>query len=321
MGLLSLEEANTVHFFETNQVFHEAWYYLIDLPEYDASVWFRHTLLRPKGHAAFAELWGIWFDSQQAPLVFREVFSLDFVRSSDKFFFIQTAKSWLRSQGALGYLSKEEQTLHWDLDFESHLPPHQLQPPWMQNLPVPGGQFCTPQPHLLCSGKIRLNGQTFLLDQEPGMQGHIWGHSQALRWVWVHCNTFLEDADTWLEGVAGHLAWGPMVLPAQTFFLTYRGKAFAFGPLQFKWRLHSSEPGICHWLAEKGDWRFDCVFQVKLQDLAQSDWATLNQRSKQWSCSKRGNAQLSVYRKQAGEWRLLEVMHAQETCSIEWVAP
>lgn len=312
------DQANAPFFFQTARPWQEAWYYLIDLPEADAALWCRHTLVRSAQQSAYAELWGLWFCGETPPQTFYERFPLDSVRNSEKFFFVQTGKSWLRSQGALGYLNQAGQTLHWDLDFETGPPPH------FPALPkqTPGGRFCTPMPHLLCSGKIVLNGQTHRLDQEPGMLGHIWGHSQPHSWVWVHCNTFLEDADTRLEGVSTLLNLGPLKLPAQTFSLCYRGMPFEWGPLQPKWQFKNSATlGQCHFKAENSEWRFEGQFDVPPAQLAQNLWASLNGRAKEWLCSKRGNAKLTVYRKQGGGWNLVEVLHAQETCSLEWVRP
>lgn len=313
-----LDSANRPFFFQTTQPFHEAWYYLIDLPDQDAALWCRHTLVRPQQRPAYAELWGLWFSHQAPPQVFREAYPLDSVRNSDKFFFVQTGKSWLRSQGALGYLSQNGQSLHWDIDFESG--PEPCFPALPR--PLPGGRFCTPMPHLLCSGKIRLNGQTYRLDQEPGMLGHIWGNSHPQSWVWVHCNTFLEDAETHLEGISSSLNLGPFKLPSQTFVLCYRGKHFEWGPLTPKWQFQNSQQmGQCHFRAESGEWRFEALFEVASAQWAQTTRNDLDGRTQIGHCSKRGNAQLTVYRKQGGGWNWVEVLNAAETCSLEWVLP
>ncbi|MBT9545019.1 MAG: hypothetical protein IV090_06495 [Candidatus Sericytochromatia bacterium] len=319
-----LDTANRPFFFQANRPFHEAWYYLIDLPEHDAALWCRHTLVRPPKEQAYAELWGLWFESSQPTQTFREVFPLDSVRNSDKFFFVQTGKSWLRSQGALGYLSQAGQSLHWDLDFESGPPPHFPNLPKYLPKHLQGGRFCTPMPHMLCSGKIVINGKHHALDQEPGMLGHIWGSSQPHSWVWVHCNTFLEDAETRLEGVSAILALGPLKWPAQTFSLCYRGQNFEWAPLKAKpkWQfIKGVQLGECQFKGESGEWRFEAKFAVASQQLAQNNWASLDGQAKTWLCSKRGNAQLSVYHKQGGGWNLVEVLHAHETCSLEWVLP
>lgn len=313
-----LDRANSPHFFQMPGPFHEAWYYLVDLPEQDGALWCRHTLVRPKQTQAFAELWGLWFEANQAPQTFREVFPLDSVRNSEKFFFVQTGKSWLRSQGALGYFSQARQSLHWDLDFEAGPPPHYPALPKY----LPGGRFCTPMPHLLCSGKIVINGQTHTFEQEPGMLGHIWGGSQPQSWVWAHCNTFLEDAETWLEGGAAVLALGPLKWHVQTFSLCYRGHYFEWKSQPFHSHLQSAQNlGQCTFSAESGEWRFEAKMTVDQPQLAHNNWADLEGNSKAWHCSKRGNVQLTIYHKQGGGWNLVEVLHAHETCSLEWVMP
>lgn len=313
----ALDSANASRFFQSTPPFYEAWDYLVDLPEDDAALWCRHTLYSPQKGAAYAELWAAWFEPQAAPQVFYETFPLDSVRNSEKFFFVQTGKSWLRSQGGLGYLSKADQRLHWDLEFEAISEPHFPAQPKS----LPGGRN-TPLPALLCTGKIVLDDRPFALVQEPGTLTHFWRRADPRSGLWVHCNTFLEDADTWLEIGIGQWPLGPFSRASYTFSLCYRGQRFEWGPRKAHWQwVKGPAQGQHLFKAENREWRFEAQIEIPPSQWVHPPHPPLFKAPLACRNSKRGNVQLRVYRKQGGGWNWVEHLNAQESCAWEEIHP
>ncbi|PIQ29241.1 hypothetical protein COW36_17355 [bacterium (Candidatus Blackallbacteria) CG17_big_fil_post_rev_8_21_14_2_50_48_46] len=287
---------------------------MLDLPEVGKAYWFRHTLSRNLQGVAQAELWALCFQEGKPPLLLSESFEIEAVRSSERFFFLQTGKSWLRSQGALGYLQSADQALHWELEFEALAPPLQMLPAWLGRR----ADFCSPQPNLLCSGRILSQGQEIRLDREPGMQGHIWGSRPAREWFWAHCNTFLEDENTWLELLSTRHP--RFHFPALFLHLRYRGEDFRWLPWQ-RLRLQKGQaPWTVQFQAEKQGLRFRCTLSAPETALAHAPWQVVSGRPGHWSSTKQGNARLEVWKQQGGAWVLYESLSAFETSSLEWVS-
>lgn len=214
-----------MRFFSQPGLHEECWYYQVTIPEAGLSGWFSHCLSTLAAAPALLE--ALIFRETHPPVYLSEAFSLDRVRHSSRYFFLQTGRSWLRSQGALGYLQEGQHSLHWDLDFE----PQPASSPVYALQESRQGALWMPQPHLLCSGRICLDGKEFRLDQEPGMQGHRWSRQPWLPRFWSHCNTFLEDETASLEVLVPSGWRRPWVC------LVWRGESFVFQgyPWQFAW--------------------------------------------------------------------------------------
>ncbi len=198
--------------------FYEVWYGKVNFGP-DRAFWFRYTLL--DGRVREAASWAILFadggiegdrtvgrlDALGLPDTGETVYRLD--------------DQVLTGSGCRGTCGG----LEWDLAWTPRREGFLYAPRWMERFGLLGGNYDSCLPDLRVSGAVRAGGESFELENEPGMVGHIYGTSMSGRaWGWIHCNDFEEHDATFealaieLGGIAGPVspvAWYILDLPEQ----------------------------------------------------------------------------------------------------------
>ena len=141
--------------------------------------------------------------------------------------------------------------MSWELSFDSpsptlfHFPNQRL-----YDLPLPKTKVLSPHVDARFSGRLTADDRTIEPDAAPGEQAHLWGTQHGQRWVWGHCNTFVEDPDAVWEGLDAQVPLGPWSSPhLKIFFLRFDGRWHRFNALRMWLR------NISHW--EIGRWSFE----------------------------------------------------------------
>ncbi len=115
----------------------------------------------------------------------------------------------LRSERITGMIEAGGVPVAWDLVCPVVTDP-------LVNLPEPlygnvwtRTKLLTPHPFLSLGGKIQIRDHSFILNNDPGQQGHLWGRRYPGEWIWLHCSSFVEnETDPLAAYVAGFAAQG-----------------------------------------------------------------------------------------------------------------
>lgn len=163
--------------------FYEDWYVKANLPEEDASLWFRYTMRAPPDQPAEASVWAIVEVGGASTAAKRTVEADQLSLQADPFTF-ETPHGRLTERGCQG----EVGPVRFDLAWEPSPYAFQALPGWAYRLPGRLSKTVTPNPDLSVTGRVEVDGREFDVSSAPGQQGHVWGQSHADAWAWAHDN-------------------------------------------------------------------------------------------------------------------------------------
>lgn len=213
------------------------------------ALWLKTTIYETargvNGHAsAIAEAWAIAFDGEQGRGHVAVKASIPFGRArfNPDALDIEVDGVALRPEETSGAIESGGRSVSWDLSLLSrgnaivHFP-H----PWMYEARFPSTKIVSPYPDLRASGSICVNGETWEVDDWPGLLGHNWAPRHTPLYAWGHCNLWERESereseregereggalepDLVFEGTSAKVALGPLLSPLSTLLcLRWRG--------------------------------------------------------------------------------------------------
>jgi hypothetical protein len=143
----------------------------------------------------------------------------------------------------------------WDLVYDAVTDPLVFLPEAFYKTPWIRTKLVVPHPYLQIGGKIQIANRTFLLNGDPGQQGHVWGTRHAAEWIWFHCSSFTEEngdsVPGYVAGVSARQRMGPLLLPPLSFgHLVWKDQHI---PLRPDSRWEDRWDGPWEWRGKLGD--------------------------------------------------------------------
>src|SRR4051812_40195678 len=165
---------------------YESFYLKATRPGGGRAVWIRHTVHKRPDEALTASVWFTMFDvDAAAPTATKATFPSGDVEAPLGGY-IRVGAVSLTPGGARGVLTVPADEVAWDLSYIDragafrHLPYD-----FLYRTRLPRTKLLSPHPDARFSGSVTVNGETFELDEWPGMIGHNWGAEHAERWIWL----------------------------------------------------------------------------------------------------------------------------------------
>lgn len=271
----------------------ELWYYLLEIPEQAAHFWFRHVLFQPRQGPGWAELQAFMW-SPDGFTQAQERFPLTSVRSSERFFFVQTGKSWLRQSGAWGEI-QDLVTVQWELDWQPNSQVRPLLPAIFHKAPTQG---YLAQPWLLATGAVQWGEQHYRLDQVPALQGHLLSRALPSRWLWGAATAEEIQVETLCTWLHSHL---PPVIACT---VHYEGQDWITAGWEPLWR-NRSQTADTTWViqAQQGERRAELEWRIpNFYAVPPLLWAT--GKSYALSLAPQSTLELRLFQRQLGVWKL-----------------
>ncbi len=216
---------------------YEAWYAALGQLNSGTGFWIRYAILAPRKGPPTGQVWFV----SSAPSISKanvaaEVkFPIDQFVSTKESLALRIGPCSLEAGRMSGSLNAGDVSVTWDLDYESVTDPLEFLPEVLYKASRTRSRLVIPHPFLLIGGKIQIHDCQFVLNGDPGLQGHVWGTRFADEWIWFHCCSFAETegnlVPAYVTGITaqqrilgrlhlrplscGHLVWHERHLPIQ----------------------------------------------------------------------------------------------------------
>lgn len=185
--------------------FFEIWFLVVFIPGQQRALWLRYTLFSPapgQPGQPRATLWAAAFDARSATprLALKSILPIeDYVPRQDGTFGIHLGDAEFATGVCRGCVEQGGHSIAWDLSFDSSAD-HAERSSIILNprLPLPthvvhaheGAKF---------RGTYSVDGQTYTIDNAPGLQKHLWGDKRVEELFWLYCPAFEEDSSARIE--------------------------------------------------------------------------------------------------------------------------
>lgn len=303
--------------------FYEVYYLKVNDPRVGIAAWLRYTLLAPQRGDPVAEIWGFFFHRNQPAenAGLKATYPWSETRVEQIPFRFATRSAELTHAEARGELVGGGRRLRWDLRWEPNAATVRLLPfRWMYEGPFPRTKVLSPNFDIRLSGFLEVDDRVYPLAGAPGQQAHLWGTRHAARWVWGHCNAFVEDAEAVFEGLSAQIQLGPLPLPMLTLFvLRLDGRMIFMNGLSAMIRNRSqAEIGVWRFAGQGPGIRIQGEASTSLEHLVGAIY-TDPDGSRRWCHNtKVGDLRLTIHQRSEGGWHRKELT-APGTCALEWV--
>lgn len=306
---------------------YEVWFVTLNHRASQRGFWFRYVLESPSGldhdSRPRAALWAAAF-IRRSP---EQNLGLKGEYSIDQFAFDGAENSNLRiGEGlfspcsASGRVDSGGHSIEWDLSYVPCETTYHHVSRAVVQLARPSSFVCSPNLDTRFSGRIAVDGEDFVLDQEPGCQSHLWGRKHVDDWVWVHSNAFEKHPGTVFEGLAARSRRaGHMLPPVQSLYLRHRGEEHRFVRLRLaeQWQ---RKMGMGYWSFSAMNTRF-CIegaAQCRLRDMLQAEYSDPDGERLYCINSEVANLKVRLFRRVHGvRWRHVETIKSYATAHLE----
>lgn len=197
---------------------YEVWYLTWNDPRTGQGFWLRYIIEAPVVGAPRAELWFARFDPASPARTFgvHRRFAIGELAATAAPFSLAIAGSELRHDGARGQLVGDGHDVRWDLRWQPAARALRLLPDVLYG-GAGGGRAETtvvsPNPRVLASGTLVVDGERLAIDGAVLGQTHLWGKRHAYAWTWCRCAE-LDAAGSMVELLGVRLLRRGVVLPA-----------------------------------------------------------------------------------------------------------
>jgi hypothetical protein len=224
---MSTEKDNRMVWDRRKAGHYEVWYTTFNHKASGTGYWIRYTLSSPlPGHgSASCKLWFAFFDAERPERTWainRKLPLGELVAESDPFM-IQIGEAVLKHGELRGELSGDAHTASWDLGFRPSPFTHHHLPDLVYQTDFADTKVLSPNLMVNINGRVKVDGETYTLDGDPGCQTHLWGSKRAHAYAWSHCNAFREDPTACLETLSVRLKRLGIVTPTLTMISLYLG--------------------------------------------------------------------------------------------------
>jgi hypothetical protein len=306
---------------------YEVWFLTLNHRASQRGFWFRYTVESPVAstHKAKpgAALWAAAFWRMSPDLNFgiRRDCSIDqFSFDGRQEFNLKIGDGLFSSSRAKGRVQSDGHTIEWDLTYEPCETTHHHVSRTLVRLARPSSFVCSPNLDTRFSGTIVVDGETVVLEDEPGCQSHLWGRKHVDEWVWVHSNAFEKHPGTVFEGLAARpRRAGQMLPPIQSLYLRHAGEEHRFVRLRLaeQWQ---RKLGMGYWSFSAMNTRvyIEGAAQCRLRDMLQAEYTDPDGEPLYCINSEVANLRIRVFRRTHGtRFRHVETIKAYATAHLE----
>lgn len=306
---------------------YEVWFLTLNHRASQRGFWFRYVLESPSvsdhDSQPRAALWAAAF-SRRFP---DQNLGLKREYSIDQFAFAERDDSMLKigegrfsSCGAAGRVDSGGHSIEWDLSYVPCETTYHHVSRAVLRLARPSSFVCSPNVDTRFSGRIAIDGEEIVLDQEPGCQSHLWGRKHVDDWVWVHSNAFEKHPGTVFEGLAARpRRAGQTLPPIQSLYLRHRGEEHRFVRLRLaeQWQ---RKMGMGYWSFSAMNSRvyIEGAAQCRLRDMLQAEYSDPDGERLYCINSEVANLKVRLFRRAHGvRWRHVETIKSYATGHLE----
>ncbi len=306
---------------------YEVWFLTLNHRAGRRGFWFRYVVESPGGsdrdsqpHAA---LWAAAFSRRfpEQNLGLKREYSIDRLAVEEREdSIIKIGDGPFSSRKAAGRVDEGGHSIEWDLDYLPCESTYHHVSGAMLQLARPSSFVCSPNLDTRFSGRIVVDGEELVLDDEPGCQSHLWGRKHVDDWVWVHSNAFDRHPGTVFEGLAARpRRAGHMLPPVQSLYLRHRGEEHRFVRLRLteQWQ---RKMGIGYWSFSAMNSRvyIEGAAQCRLRDMLQAEYRDPDGERLYCINSEVANLKIRLFRRVHGvRWRHIETIKSYATAHLE----
>ena len=311
----------------TSSPHYEVWFLTLNHRASQRGFWFRYVLDSPnctesesEPHAA---LWAAAFNRRfpEENIGIKREYPIDQLAVSGRGgSILNVGEGVLSSCRAAGRVDVDGRSIEWDLSYVPCETTYHHVSRTVIRLARPASFVCSPNLDTHFSGKITIDGEDLILDQEPGCQSHLWGRKHVDDWVWVHSNAFEKHPGTVFEGLAARTRRaGHTLPPIQSLYLRHRGEEHRFVRLRLaeQWQ---RKMGMGYWSFSAMNTQFyiEGAAQCRLRDMLQAEYADPDGERLYCINSEVANLKIRLFKRVHGvRWRHLETIKSYATAHLE----
>ncbi|CAN5577159.1 hypothetical protein BH11MYX1_BH11MYX1_30760 [soil metagenome] len=205
---MSTEAANLRRWTDDQRGVYEVWYLTFNHAPTGLGFWLRFVIEQPDHGPARGELWFARFDPGEPARTFGVHRRFAGFGSSEAPFWIsigQPAPSELAHDRTRGGFEGDGHTIAWNLRWQPAARTLPFLPDLADRLGIAETTVISPNPAVLMSGFITVDGERYDFERATLGQTHLWGTRHAYAWAWGHCADFEEAPDAHLELLAPRL--------------------------------------------------------------------------------------------------------------------
>jgi hypothetical protein len=201
---------------------YEVWYLTWNHAASGQGFWLRYVTEAPIDGPPRAELWFARFDPARPERTFgfHRRFPADRLGSSIHPFELVIAGSRLGHDHAFGEIAGDGHDIRWDLRWTPAPETLRFYP---DVLYTGGGRAPTtalsPNPHVVVSGRLVVDGEELSFDGDVLGQTHLWGTKHAYAWTWGRCAELPGAPDGHFELIGARLQRRGITLPPVLLFV------------------------------------------------------------------------------------------------------
>ena len=202
------EADNVRRWDDTRTDAYEVWYLTWNHPATGQGFWLRFVTEPGRG-----ELWFARFDPKAPGRTFAIHRRFPRVAATADPFGIDIGDGHLGHDRTRGRLAGGGHEVAWDLRWDPAREPLRLLPDLAYRVPLGPTRVLSPNPRVVLTGQVVVDGETIAMDGGICGQTHLWGKRHAYAWAWGHCAE-LEGADgAMVELLAARVARDGVALP------------------------------------------------------------------------------------------------------------
>lgn len=311
----------------TSAPHYEAWFLTLNHRASQRGFWFRYVVELPgdpeHDSPPRAALWAAAFNRRfpDQNIGLKREYPFDqFVVDAREDWTLRIGDGLFTSCSAAGRANDSGHRIEWDLSYVPCETTYHHLSRAMLRLARPSSYVCSPNLDTKFSGRIVVDGEDVILDQEPGCQSHLWGRKHVDDWVWVHSNAFDKHPGTVFEGLAAKPRRGGHTLPpVQSLYLRHRGEEHRFVRLRLaeQWQ---RKMGMGYWSFSAMNTRLyiEGTAQCRLRDMLQAEYTDPDGERLYCINSEVANLRIRLFRRVHGvRWRHLETIKSYATAHLE----
>jgi hypothetical protein len=306
---------------------YEVWFLTLNQCAGKRGFWFRYTIESPsrlrEGFSPRAALWAAFFDRERPDRDFglvREWPIDQFASSRNEGFSLKLGDGSLSTTRAVGRVTGADHNIAWDLSYVPNQTTHHHVSRTLVALARPSSFVCSPNLDTRFTGVVSVDGEEFILEDEPGCQSHTWGRKHVDDWVWVHSNAFERSPGTVFEGLAARpRKAGRKLVPIQSLLLRHRGEEHRFTRLRIaeQWK---RKLGMGYWSFEATNTRvhMEGVAQCRMRNMLQAEYVDPDGEPLYCINSEVANLKIRLFRRTRGiRYRHVETINSLGGAHLE----
>jgi len=305
---------------------YEVWFLTLNHRASQRGFWFRYAIEAPVGPdnaKPSAALWAAVFDRRSPERNFglrRECEIDEFSFGGREDFSLRIGDGVFALSNAVGRVTNGDHSIEWDLSYIPCETTYHHVSRALIHLARPSSFVCSPNLDTRFSGRISIDGENIILEDDPGCQSHLWGRKHVDEWVWVHSNAFENHPGTVFEGLAARpRRAGRKLPPVQSLYLRHRGEEHRFIRLRLAEQWHR-KLGMGYWSFSAMNSRvyIEGAAQCRLRDMLQAEYVDPDGERLFCINSEVANLKIRLFRRTRGvRWRHVETIKAYATAHVE----